>query len=176
MASPNLTVTQEPFGSGSVVYGPLAAGTASGDQSAQLSLVLRIVNNEATSLVENTVALSFVAPPVVSPVTIPVRAAHWRLTAPDGQVYRLCSLACLVTLACEPGPLWGLAPATMRTTCPSYEVEEAEAPKLVEVIRNCLQAGMAEVLTKVVVHVDVKTGPIWTTEAPTRLTVNGGLE
>jgi hypothetical protein len=34
-------------------------------------------------------------------------AVCWRLVAPDGQVYRLCSLACLVTLACEPGALWG---------------------------------------------------------------------
>jgi len=72
MSAPNLTITVEPSLSGAVVYGPLAAGTASGEQAGQLSIRLWIKNNEAAAVVVNTIALSFVPPPLVDPVAIPV--------------------------------------------------------------------------------------------------------
>lgn len=64
-----------------------------------------------------------------------------------------------------------------RTECPSavpvnfvhdellYEVDEAEAPRLEALIRRCLQEGMAEVLTRVAVRVDVQTSTTWAGEA-----------
>lgn len=66
--------------------------------------------------------------------------------------------------------------AEQRAVCPSaqvvnfvhdelvYEVDEAEAPKLVELIRQCLQDGMRRVISKVVVRVDVETSPTWAKE------------
>jgi hypothetical protein len=63
MPAPNLTVTVEPSLSGAVLYGPLAAGTAFGEQAAQLSIRLVIKNNETVGIVVNTIALSFVPPP-----------------------------------------------------------------------------------------------------------------
>jgi murein DD-endopeptidase MepM/ murein hydrolase activator NlpD len=69
-AAPNLTVTVEPSLSGAVVYGPLAAGTSFGEQAGQLSIRVWIKNNEAATVVANTIALSFVPPPVVNPVAI----------------------------------------------------------------------------------------------------------
>jgi peptidase M23-like protein len=71
-AAPNLTVTVEPSLSGAVVYGPLAAGTSFGEQAAQLSIRVWIKNNEAAAVVVNTIALSFVPPPLVNPVAISV--------------------------------------------------------------------------------------------------------
>jgi murein DD-endopeptidase MepM/ murein hydrolase activator NlpD len=72
MSAPNLTINVEPSLSGAVAYGPLAAGTASGEQAAQLSIRLWIKNNEAAAVVVNTIALSFIPPPLVDPVAIPV--------------------------------------------------------------------------------------------------------
>lgn len=72
MPAPNLTVMVEPSLAGAVVYGPLAGGTATGDQAGQLSIRLRITNNEGASVVAHTIALSFVPPPLVNPVTISI--------------------------------------------------------------------------------------------------------
>jgi hypothetical protein len=71
-SAPNLTFTVEPSLSGAVVYGPLAAGTAFGEQAAQLSIRVWIKNNEAAAVVISTIALSFVPPPLVDPVAISV--------------------------------------------------------------------------------------------------------
>ena len=49
MSAPNLMVTVEPALSGAVTYGPLAAGTASGDEAAQLSLRLWITKQSVLS-------------------------------------------------------------------------------------------------------------------------------
>ena len=72
MSIPNLAVVVEPSTSGAVVYGPLAYAATIGDQAAQLSIRLRITNNESAAVVVNTIALSFVPPPVVTPVAIAV--------------------------------------------------------------------------------------------------------
>lgn len=72
MPAPNLTVTVEPSLAGAVVYGPLAGGTAAGNQAGQLSIRLRITNNEGGSVVAHTIALSFVPPPLVNPVAISI--------------------------------------------------------------------------------------------------------
>ncbi len=72
MSTPSLMVTVEPALSGAVIYGPLAAGTTFGDEAAQLSLRLWIKNNETAAVVVNTIALSFVPPPVVDPIAIAV--------------------------------------------------------------------------------------------------------
>jgi Peptidase family M23 len=72
MSTPNLTVTMEPFESGTVVCGPLAARTSADDPNAQLSLVLRITNNEVAAVHVNTVTISFTPPPVVNTSAIPV--------------------------------------------------------------------------------------------------------
>jgi murein DD-endopeptidase MepM/ murein hydrolase activator NlpD len=72
MPAPQLTLTVEPSQAGAVLYGPLAAGTAFGEQAAQLSIRVWIKNNEPTTVVINTIALSFVPPPLVNPVTISV--------------------------------------------------------------------------------------------------------
>lgn len=45
MSAPNLGVTVQPFVSGAVAYGPLAAGSKSGDETAQISIRLQIQNN-----------------------------------------------------------------------------------------------------------------------------------
>jgi Peptidase family M23 len=71
-AAPNLTVTVEPSLSGAVVYAPLAAGTSFGEQAAQLSIRVWIKNNQATPVVVNSIALSFVPPPIVNSVAISV--------------------------------------------------------------------------------------------------------
>jgi hypothetical protein len=70
MATPNLTVVIEPRLGGAVLFGPLAS--SSGSQAAQLSLRLWITNNSSSSVVVNTIGLSFVPPPIVSPVAIPI--------------------------------------------------------------------------------------------------------
>jgi len=70
MATPNLTVVIEPRLGGAVLFGPLAS--SSGGQAAQLSLRLWITNNSSSSVVVNTIGLSFVPPPIVSPVAIPI--------------------------------------------------------------------------------------------------------
>ena len=76
MAAPDLTIAVEPSIPGAVLYGPLAAGTASGDPAGQLSIRLKIKNNDAAAgVIVNTIALSFVAPPVVSPVAISVNVS-----------------------------------------------------------------------------------------------------
>ncbi len=75
MPAANLDVTVEPFISSAVVYGPLAAGTTHGDETAQLSIRVWIKNDQGTSVVVNTVALSFVPPPLVDPITISVNLA-----------------------------------------------------------------------------------------------------
>ena len=76
MASPNLTLVVEPSLSGAVVYGPLASGTAFGEHAAQLSIRAHITNNnEAEGVVVNTIALSFVPPPLVDPVAISVNVS-----------------------------------------------------------------------------------------------------
>jgi hypothetical protein len=72
MSTPNLMITAEPSLSGAVVYGALAAGTTFGEQAAQLSIRLQIKNNETAAVVVNTIALSFVPPPLVDPVAISV--------------------------------------------------------------------------------------------------------
>ena len=72
MSIPNVTIVVEPSLSGAAVFGPLASSTAFGDRAGQLSLRFWITNNETASLVVNTIGLSFVPPPVVNSVAIPV--------------------------------------------------------------------------------------------------------
>jgi len=69
--APKVDVTIEPFELGAVVYGPLAARTSGDTPNGQLSLVLRIKNNELTAVHVNTVTISFTPPPMVSVATIP---------------------------------------------------------------------------------------------------------
>lgn len=57
---PDVTVVVEPSLSGTAVFGPLASGTSFGEQAGQLSIRFWITNHESTSVVVNTVALSFV--------------------------------------------------------------------------------------------------------------------
>jgi hypothetical protein len=72
MSTPNLTVTAEPFESGKVVFLPLAPKTANDKQNAQLSLKLFMTNNESKKLTVTQLKISFVGPPSVSDVTIPI--------------------------------------------------------------------------------------------------------
>ena len=72
MSTPNLTVAVEPSFGGAVLFGPLAITGSSSYQAAQLSLRLWITNNSSASVVVNTIGLSFVPPPIVTPVAIPV--------------------------------------------------------------------------------------------------------
>lgn len=72
MVAPNLSVTVEPSEEGSVVYLPLAARTSADEPNAQLSLVLTIKNNEATTVHVNDVTLAFAGPPAIGNVSIPV--------------------------------------------------------------------------------------------------------
>jgi hypothetical protein len=71
VSAPNLTIKVEPAETSSVVYGALAAKTSNDAPEGQLSLVLTIINNEQASVHLNQVTVSFVAPPNVSPSSIP---------------------------------------------------------------------------------------------------------
>jgi hypothetical protein len=72
MVSPNIAIAVEPFVGGGVVHAPLAPPSSGAEPQAQLSLSLRITNNEANALVANAVALSFILPPLVNPKVIPI--------------------------------------------------------------------------------------------------------
>jgi hypothetical protein len=72
MATPNLTVVVQPSLGGALLFGPLAISNSANSRGAQLSLRLWITNNASTSVVVNTIGLSFVPPPIVNPVAIPV--------------------------------------------------------------------------------------------------------
>jgi Peptidase family M23 len=72
MSAPNLTISLEPFESGKVVYLPLAAKTANDKPNAQLALKVSIKNNENKVVHVKQFKISFVGPPSVSAVTIPV--------------------------------------------------------------------------------------------------------
>ena len=66
MSAPNLTITAEPTEAGSLVYGALAAKSSNESANGQLSIVLTITNNEATTVHLNQVNVSFVGPPSVN--------------------------------------------------------------------------------------------------------------
>src|SRR6266545_4777923 len=72
MSAPNLTITVEPFESGKVVYGPLAPKTLNSQAQGQLSLKLAIKNNESQQVHVNQLKVSFIGPPSVNAVTIPL--------------------------------------------------------------------------------------------------------
>lgn len=72
MAIPKITMVVEPSLGDAVVFGPLASGTSFGEQAGQLSLRFWITNHEKTAVVVTVVALSFVPPPAVDAVHIPV--------------------------------------------------------------------------------------------------------
>jgi DNA polymerase I-like protein with 3'-5' exonuclease and polymerase domains len=42
-----------------------------------------------------------------------------------------------------------------------FEAEEAAAPRVVQLLRDCLEAGMAKVLIRVTPRMDITTGPTW---------------
>ena len=42
-----------------------------------------------------------------------------------------------------------------------FEADEADAPRIVQLLRDCLEAGMARVLTRVTPRMDITTGPTW---------------
>jgi hypothetical protein len=93
MSAPNLTVVVEPSIGGAVIYGPLATGTGLGDMAAQLSIRLWITNNESSAVVVNTIALSFVPPPLVNPVAIsvnftvgPAETTLWNFSTADNVI------------------------------------------------------------------------------------------
>jgi hypothetical protein len=93
MSAPNLTVVVEPSIGGAVIYGPLAAATGFGDMAAQLSIRLWITNNESSAVVVNTIALSFVPPPLVNPVAIsvnftvgPAETTLWNFSTADNVI------------------------------------------------------------------------------------------
>jgi hypothetical protein len=72
MSAPTLTVTIEPFESGSVVYGPLAPRTLNDSPKGQLSFVFTITNKEKNAVHLNAVTISFTSPPMVNTSIIPV--------------------------------------------------------------------------------------------------------
>src|SRR5437899_1630018 len=70
MSAPNLTIKVEPAEASACVYGALAARTSNDLPNGQLSLVLTITNNEASSVHLNQVTVSFVGPPSAGPSPI----------------------------------------------------------------------------------------------------------
>jgi hypothetical protein len=72
MSAPNLNITVEPLESGKVVYSPLAPKTSNDQPQGQLSLKLSIKNNEGQQVHVNQLKISFIGPPSVSAVTIPL--------------------------------------------------------------------------------------------------------
>jgi hypothetical protein len=44
---------------------------------------------------------------------------YYRVTTPEGDVYRLCSPGCLAMLATQPGALWGWAPSATTSYSPT---------------------------------------------------------
>jgi len=70
MAAPNLTINVEPAEGGSVVYLPLAPKKSNQDDNAQLSLKLKIKNNETKAVKVNKLIVSFVGQPSVTEQTI----------------------------------------------------------------------------------------------------------
>jgi Polyglycine hydrolase-like, structural repeat/Peptidase family M23 len=70
MATPNLTINVEPAEGGSVVYLPLAPKKSNADDNAQLSLKLKIKNNETKAVKITKLKISFVGQPSVASKTI----------------------------------------------------------------------------------------------------------
>lgn len=71
MSAPGLTIIAEPLESASLVYGPLAGRSALDPEEGQLSLVLRITNDEASQVHLNLVTVTFTGPPSVPTSSIP---------------------------------------------------------------------------------------------------------
>jgi len=70
VGTPNLTINVEPAEGGSVVYLPLAPKTSNQDDNGQVSLKLKIKNNETKAVKVNKLIVSFKGQPSVSSKTI----------------------------------------------------------------------------------------------------------
>jgi hypothetical protein len=70
MAAPSLDIIVEPTQVGSLVYLPLAAGSSDAASNGQLSFVLRVTNNETSSVHVSQVTVAFAPPPTVPPASI----------------------------------------------------------------------------------------------------------
>lgn len=125
MSTPNLTITIEPFESGAVVYAPLAPRTSADSPTGQLSLVLRLTNNETSAVHANTVTVSFASPPNVSTAAIavdltlqPNQPVAWYFQAQDNIILPVPAPSALtVGLLCD----GFTTPATLTGPLAAYE-------------------------------------------------------
>jgi hypothetical protein len=125
MSAPNLSITIEPFESGVVVYGPLAASSAMDAPKAQLSLVLSVANQGNSLLHLNNVALSYTGPPAVGNASLPAdlkietgQTRLWYFTVADDQILPIpAPSAVTLNLYCD-----GFAsPATFTSSLGAYK-------------------------------------------------------
>jgi hypothetical protein len=93
MSAPNLSITVEPFESGSVVYAPLAPNTANDQPNGMLSLVLRVTNQGNKLVHLKNVTLSYSAPPALGNASLPAdvtidagQTKLWHFATADNQI------------------------------------------------------------------------------------------
>lgn len=71
-----------------------------------------------------------------------------------------------VTLLWERREDWGSAcPVNIVHDEVIFEADTVDAPRIVALLRACLEAGMARVLTRVTPRLDITTGPTWAQHA-----------
>jgi murein DD-endopeptidase MepM/ murein hydrolase activator NlpD len=92
MAQPSVVVTAQPVESGAIVYGPLAARSASDDPNGQLAVLFNMTNQEAASVTFTSVVVSFPDSDSVAEVTNtpapavaigPAKTAQWYFLIAD---------------------------------------------------------------------------------------------